>query len=212
MDSRPLGCFEGPRGAFDIPGSAARQRRLRQITKRLLHGARDRVLDADRAAVERLHVAPHLDSGEVDLDGCNVLDADLGADEADRLRDQLQQDARPARLDRSGSLRRIVLRLPHEAAPHQLRDDASGRGAVEAHLARQVRPTQPAMPKQRLQSRGDVILTNPARRTCELRDFVQDLSPMGGRPEAPARRSGRLPVRAAKRWRGGVAPPRNGFR
>ena len=70
-----------------------------------------------------------------------MFDADFGAEEADRLGNQLQQDAGPASPERGPeSLGLFVLGLPDKAARNQLGYDAPGGGAVEPHLARQIRP------------------------------------------------------------------------
>jgi hypothetical protein len=56
----------------------------------------------------------------------------------------------------------------------KLGDDASGGGTVETHLPREICSAQLTMAKKRLQSRRDIILANPTRRTREQRNFVQD--------------------------------------
>jgi hypothetical protein len=66
--------------------------------------------------------------------------------------------------------------------------------------------------KQRLQSRRDIILANPARRTREQRNLVQDsVFPCGSaRERAP--RIAALPLRLSWLSLDGASPPRAGVR
>ena len=53
----------------------------------------DRGLDADRRPVERFHIRRDDVGPEIDLDRADMLDADLHAEEEDRVRHELEHDA-----------------------------------------------------------------------------------------------------------------------